>query len=154
MRLACRASFRRKDSHHDRPRIGQELSAFPIGDVNPVTQYFSGVTYLATLSTEQVPTINVTFAPGCRNNWHVHHATEGGGQMLICVHGRGWYQEWDKPARKLHEGDVVNIPANVKHWHGAAKNSWFQHIGLEIEGADAWNEWLEPVSDEEYDALV
>ena len=134
-------------------RIGQELSAFPIGDVNPVSQYFSGDTYLAVLSTEQVPTINVTFAPGCRNNWHVHHATEGGGQMLICVFGRGWYQEWGKPARELHPGDVVNIPANVKHWHGAAKDGWFQHIGLEIEGVDAWNEWLEPVSDEDYDAL-
>lgn len=134
-------------------RIGVELSDFPAGDVNPVSEYFSGDTYLAVLTNEQVPAFNVTFAPSCRNNWHVHHATKGGGQMLICVYGHGWYQEEGKPARELHAGDVVNIPAGVKHWHGAAADSWFQHIGLEIEGEDAWNEWLEPVSDEEYAKL-
>ena len=134
-------------------RIGQELSAFPIGDVNPVSEYFSGDTYLAVLTNEQVPTINVTFAPGCRNNWHVHHATKGGGQMLICVYGDGWYQEEGKPARELHAGDVVNIPANVKHWHGAAADSWFSHLAIEVEGEATSNEWMEPVSDEVYDKL-
>lgn len=134
-------------------RIGVELSDFPVGDVNPASQYFSGETYFAMLSTEQVPTANVTFAPGCRNNWHVHHATKDGGQELIVVFGRGWYQEEGQPVRELFPGDIVNIPPNVKHWHGAAKDSWFQHLALEIEGEDAWNEWLEPVADEEYDKL-
>ena len=134
-------------------RIGVELSDFPIGDVNPVAQYFSGETYFAMLTTKQVPTANVTFAPSCRNNWHIHHATKDGGQELIVVFGHGWYQEEGQPARELFPGDIVNIPPNVKHWHGAAKDSWFQHLALEIEGEDAWNEWLEPVSDEEYDKL-
>ena len=97
---------------------------------------------------EQVPTFNVTFEPGCRNNWHIHHATSGGGQLLICVSGRGWYQEWGKEARELRPGDVVNIPANVKHWHGAAADSWFQHIAQEIPGENASAEWCEAVSDE------
>lgn len=88
-----------------------------------------------------------------RNNWHVHHATKGGGQMLICVGGEGWYQEWGKPARKLLPGDVVNIPANVKHWHGAAADSWFSHLAIEVAGENTSNEWLEPVSDEEYKKL-
>ena len=134
-------------------RIGQELSAFPIGDVNPVSQYFSGDTYLSVLSTEQVPTINVTFAPGCRNNWHVHHAASGGGQMLICVGGRGWYQEWGKDPVEMTPGSVINIPANVKHWHGAAADSWFSHLAIEVEGENTSNEWMEPVSDEVYDKL-
>ena len=134
-------------------RIGTELSDFPVGDVNPASQYFSGDTYLAVLTNEQVATYNVTFAPGCRNNWHVHHAAKGGGQMLIVVFGHGWYQEEGKPARELFAGDVVNIPANVKHWHGAAADSWFQHVALEIEGEDAWNEWLEPVGDDQYATL-
>lgn len=104
-------------------RIGAELSDFAVGDVNPAAQYFTGETYLAVLTNEQVPAFNVTFAPSCRNNWHVHHATSGGGQMLIVVFGHGWYQEEGSPARELHAGDVVNIPANVKHWHGAAADS-------------------------------
>ena len=102
---------------------------------------------------EQVPTFNVTFEPGCRNNWHIHHADRGGGQLLICVHGRGWYQEWGKEPRELRPGDVVNIPANVKHWHGAAKDSWFQHIAQEIPGENAHAEWCEPVDDTQYQAL-
>lgn len=134
-------------------RIGVDLSDFPVGDVNPVAQYFTGETYFCMITTEQVPTANVTFAPACRNNWHIHHATKGGGQMLIVVFGNGWYQEEGKPARALKPGDVVNIPPNVKHWHGAAADGWFQHIALEIEGEDAWNEWLEPVTDEEYAKL-
>lgn len=116
-------------------------------------QYFTGQSYLNMLTTEGVAIGNVTFAPGCRNNWHIHHAAKGGGQILLCTGGRGWYQEEGKPARELHAGDVVNIPANVKHWHGAAKDSWFSHLAVELPGESASNEWLEPVTDETYDAL-
>jgi len=127
---------------------------FPIGEKNDAyAQYFIGQSYLAPLTSEQVPVSNVTFEPGCRNNWHIHHAASGGGQMLICVAGEGWYQEWGKPARKLHPGDVVNIPAGVKHWHGATADSWFAHLALAVPGEGASNEWLEPVGDEEYGKL-
>lgn len=132
----------------------KELSAFPIGESNDAyAQYFIGKSYLAVLTTEQIPTFNVTFSPGCRNNWHVHHARSGGGQLLICVYGSGWYQEWGKEPRKLRPGDIVNIPANVKHWHGAAADSWFQHIAQEIPGDSCKTEWCEPVSDTEYSKL-
>ncbi|MBQ8451934.1 MAG: carboxymuconolactone decarboxylase family protein [Clostridia bacterium] len=130
-----------------------DLSVFPVGEPNPYGQYFVGQSYLASLSTSQIPTFNVTFEPGCRNNWHIHHAKSGGGQMLICVYGEGWYQEWGKEPRKLKAGDVVNIPANVKHWHGATSNSWFQHIAQEIPGTETSTEWCEPVGDEEYKNL-
>lgn len=127
---------------------------FPVGQPNAdYAQYFVGNSWLAPVSTEQVPFFNVTFEPGCRNNWHVHHATEGGGQMLVCVGGRGWYQEWGKPAVQMHPGDVVHIPANTKHWHGAAADSWFSHLAFEISGTDASNEWLEPVDDAQYSVL-
>ena len=126
---------------------------FPIGEENPYGQFFVGQSYLAPVSTQQVPVFNVTFEPGCRNNWHVHRAASGGGQMLICVGGRGWYQEWGKEAVEMTPGTVVNIPANVKHWHGAAADSWFSHLAIEVGGENASNEWLEPVSDEEYDKL-
>ena len=106
------------------------------------------------LSTEQVAIGNVTFEPGCRNNWHIHRASSGGGQILLVTGGHGWYQEWGKPARELHAGDVVNIPANVKHWHGAAKDSWFSHLAVEVPGTDTANEWLEPVGDDEYGKLI
>lgn len=127
---------------------------FPIGNANEAfAPYFIGKSYLAPISTEQIPIFNVTFEPGCRNNWHIHHADKGGGQMLLCVGGRGWYQEWGRPARELRPGDVVNIPANVKHWHGAAADSWFSHLAIEISGENTANEWLEPVDDEQYRAL-
>lgn len=126
---------------------------FPIGEKNPYGQFFVGESYLAPVSTEQIPIYNVTFEPACRNNWHIHHAKSGGGQMLICVGGRGWYQESGKEARELHAGDIVNIPANVKHWHGAANDSWFAHIAIEIAGEDASTEWCEAVSDEDYNKL-
>lgn len=130
------------------------LSQFPIGEKNDAyAQYFVGQSYLAPVSTEQVKIFNVTFEPACRNNWHTHHATQGGGQMLIVTAGRGYYQEWGKPARELKPGDVVHIPANVKHWHGAAKDSWFQHLAVEIDGENTSNEWLERVTDEEYAKL-
>ena len=127
---------------------------FPIGEPNDAyAKYFVGQSYLAPLSLTQVPTFNVTFEPGCRNNWHIHHAKTGGGQMLICVGGRGWYQEDGKVAVELTPGTVINIPANVKHWHGAAADSWFSHLALEIPGEEASAEWCEPVTDEEYGKL-
>ena len=132
----------------------KELSVFPIGKPNDAfAKYFLGQSYLNMLSTEQVPVGNVTFEPGCRNNWHIHNAKSGGGQMLIVTAGEGWYQEWDKPARRLKPGDVVNIPAGVKHWHGAAKDSWFQHLAIEVPGEGTSTEWCEPVLDEEYNKL-
>lgn len=127
---------------------------FPIGEKNDAyAQYFIGQSYLAPLSLTQVPVFHVTFEPGCRNNWHIHRAESGGGQMLICTAGRGWYQEWGKEARALQPGDIVNIPAGVKHWHGAAKDCWFQHLALEVPGTGSSNEWCEPVTDAVYDAL-
>ncbi len=116
-------------------------------------QYFVGQSYLNILCTEGVFIANVTFEPRCRNNWHIHRADEGGGQILLCTSGRGWYQEWEKPARALHPGDIVHIPAGVKHWHGAAKDSWFTHLAVEVPGNNSSNEWLEPVSDDNYDPL-
>ena len=127
---------------------------FPQGGENTAyAQYFVGTSYLSILSKEQVFIGNVTFEPGCRNNWHIHRSTRGGGQILLVTAGRGWYQEWGKPAQELHPGDVVNIPANVKHWHGAAKDSWFAHLAVEVPGEDTANEWLEAVSDEDYSKL-
>ena len=132
----------------------KELSIFPMGESNDAyAQYFSGKSYLKYLSTEQVVMFNVTFEPTCRNNWHIHHAKKGGGQILVCVAGCGWYREWGKEAIEMHPGDVVNIPEGVKHWHGAAKDSWFQHLAIEVPGEDIVNEWCEPVSDEEYAKL-
>ena len=127
---------------------------FPIGAPNDgFAQYFSGRSYLAPLSATQVGVFNVTFEPGCRNNWHIHRADEGGGQILVCVAGRGWYQAWGEPARPLTPSDVVNIPAGVKHWHGAAKDRWFSHLAVEVPGQNARSEWLEPVADGQYEAL-
>lgn len=127
---------------------------FPRGGENTTfARYFVGRSYLNMLSTEQVPIGNVTFEPGCRNNWHIHRAARGGGQILLVTAGRGWYQEWGKPARALRAGDVVNIPANVKHWHGAARDSWFAHLAVEVPGEETANEWLEPVSDADYSQL-
>ena len=132
----------------------RELSVFPIGNKNDAyAQYFDGQSYLNMLSLEQVIVCNVTFEPGCRNHWHIHHAKSGGGQMLIVTAGRGYYQEWGQPARELHPGDVVHIPANVKHWHGAAPTEWFQHLAVEVAGEETSNEWCEPVSDEDYGGL-
>ena len=136
----------------DKDRYQNEIF-FPIGEPNPYGDYFVGQSYLAPVSTEQLAIFNVTFEPACRNNWHIHHAKNGGGQMLICVGGRGYYQEWGKEARELHPGDVVNIPVNVKHWHGAAPDSWFSHLAIEIEGEDGRTEWCEAVSDEDYNKL-
>lgn len=127
---------------------------FPIGVPNDAyAKYFIGRSYIAPISTSQVKMYNVTFEPKCRNNWHIHNSKQGGGQMLIAVGGRGYYQEWGKKPVELNPGDVINIPANVKHWHGAAPDSWFSHIAVEVDGTDTSNEWLEPVSDNEYNKL-
>lgn len=129
----------------------QREMIFPIGEPNTAyAKYFIGNSYLAQIATDQIPFANVTFEPGCRNNWHIHKAEKGGGQMLVGVAGRGWYQEEGKPAVEILPGTVINIPANVKHWHGAAKDSWFAHLAFGVPGEDTENIWLEPVSDEEY----
>ncbi len=127
---------------------------FPRGEENTAfAQYFVGQSYLNMLSLEQVVIGNVTFEPGCRNNWHIHHAKSGGGQILMVTGGKGYYQEWGNQARLLQPGDVVNIPAGVKHWHGAAPDSWFSHLAVEVPGEETKTEWCEPVSDENYRRL-
>ena len=128
---------------------------FPIGAPNDAfARCFIGQSYLAPVSTAQIPIFNVTFEPKCRNNWHIHHAVSGGGQMLICVGGRGFYQEWGREPVEMTPGTVVNIPAGFKHWHGAAENSWFSHLAVEIPGEGGKTEWLEAVDDEQYREAV
>lgn len=132
----------------------QREMIFPIGEPNTAyAKYFTGNSYLAPVSKDQIPFANVTFEPGCRNNWHIHKASKGGGQMLVGVAGRGWYQEEGKPAVEILPGTVIHIPANVKHWHGAAKDSWFAHLAFSVPGENTENVWLEPVSDQEYDKV-
>lgn len=124
---------------------------FPLGEKNDAyAQFFTGQSYLAVLTREGVFSANVTFEPGCRNNWHVHHK---GGQILYCTAGTGWYQEEGKVAQLLQPGDVVDIPAGVTHWHGATKDSWFAHIAISVPVEDATTEWLHPVTEEEYTNL-
>ncbi len=140
-----------EDDAADAKAKHQNEMVFPIGTPNDVfAKYFIGQSYLAPLSTQQVGIYNVTFEPGCRNNWHIHHAKNGGGQILVCVAGRGYYQEWGKPAQELRPGDVVNIPVGVKHWHGAAPDSWFSHLAVEVPGDETSNEWLETVDNTVY----
>ncbi len=120
-------------------------------------KYFVGSSYLNPLTKfgeDPLFIANVTFEPGCRNNWHIHKATSGGGQVIICTAGEGWYQEEGKEAVSLVPGTVISIPANVKHWHGAKADSWFSHIAFGLPGEDASNEWLEPVSDEDFAKLA
>ena len=134
----------------------EKQNVFGTGNANTAfAQYFIGDSFLNPLTDTKTGLFlaNVTFEPGCRNNWHIHHATSGGGQLLLCTAGEGWYQEEGKAAVSLRAGSVVCIPANVKHWHGAKKDSWFSHIAVEIPGTDCRNEWCEPVSDAEYAAL-
>ncbi len=129
--------------------LGQENSAY--------AQYFIGNSYLNPLTNPVETAVflaNVTFEPGCRNNWHIHHAKNGGGQLLICTAGSGWYQEEGKEAVSLEPGMVITIPAEVKHWHGAKADSWFSHIAVEVPGEETSNEWCEPVDDETYGKLL
>ena len=135
-------------------RAHAKSMVFPIGEPNTsFAQYFTGKSFLAPISTEQVGIFNVTFEPGCRNNWHIHHAKSGGGQILIGVAGRGYYQEEGKEAIEINPGECINIPTGVKHWHGAAPNEWFSHLAIEVPGEECSNEWCEPVSDIEYRKL-
>lgn len=135
----------------DAKSLHQAEMVFPIGEPNNAyAKYFIGQSYLAPISTEQVGIFNVTFEPGCRNNWHIHHAKSGGGQILLCVAGKGYYQEWGKDAVEMKPGDCINISAGVKHWHGAAPDSWFSHLAVEVPAEDGSNEWLEPVNESEY----
>ena len=126
-------------------------SLFPLGAPNDAyAKYFTGRSYLSLLTKERLVTANVTFEPGCRNWWHIHHK---GGQILLCTAGRGYYQEWGREAQELRPGDVVNIAPEVKHWHGAAPDSWFSHIAIEVPAEGGSNEWVEPVADAEYGKL-
>lgn len=130
----------------------QESGVFGLGTPNDAYKdYFIGQSYLKRLLKEPISIANVTFEPGCRNNWHIHHK---GGQVLLVTGGRGWFQEWGRPPRELNPGDVVNIGPEVKHWHGAAKDCWFAHLSIEVPAEGSSNEWLEPVADEEYSKLI
>lgn len=135
----------------------EKENVFGLGSPNDAyAQFFIGHSYLNPLTTPgECPVFlaNVTFEPGCRNNWHIHKAKSGGGQLLICTAGEGWYQEEGKPAVSLTPGTVITIPANVKHWHGAKRDSWFSHIAVEVPGEDTANQWLEPVDDATYNGL-
>ena len=134
---------------YDSEEMFEKANMFGIGAPNDgYAQYFVGNSFLNPLTdfkNGQFPLFNVTFEPGCRNNWHIHHADKGGGQILICTAGEGWYQEEGKAPQELKEGTVIVIPPNVKHWHGAKKDSWFSHISLEVPGENTSNEWLEAV---------
>lgn len=135
-------------------KSSEHETIFEKGVPNPFGEYFTGQSYLAMLTQlNGVGVANVTFEPACRNNWHIHHGKNGGGQILLVTGGRGWYQEWEKEAQKLRAGDVVTIPVGVKHWHGAAKDSWFSHVAIEVPGEGTSNEWLEAVSDTDYSKL-
>lgn len=134
----------------------EQVNMFGTGTPNTAyAKFFIGDSFLNPLTDPKgsLFAANVTFEPGCRNNWHIHHAKSGGGQLLLCTDGLGWYQEAGKPAQALHPGDVVIIPAGVKHWHGAQKDCWFSHIAVECPGEETSNEWCEPVTDAEYAAL-
>ncbi len=135
----------------------EKVNKFGLGIANEMfAKYFISKSYLnfyAKPGDWPVFLANVTFEPGCRNNWHIHHATKNGGQILVCTAGKGWYQEAGKEAVSLEEGSVVYIPSNVKHWHGAKKDSWFSHIAIEISGDNSKNEWCEKVNDEQYNKL-
>ena len=131
-------------------KVNMFLTGMPNVDY---AQYFIGQSFLnplAKTADQALSLSNVTFEPGCRNNWHIHHAKSGGGQILICIAGEGWYQEFGKAPVSLQEGSVVVIPPEVKHWHGAKKDSWFRHIAIEVPGVENSNEWLEEVDDEAY----
>lgn len=135
-------------------KVTAQNSIFPVGNPNDAyKQYFVGQSYIAVLTTKGVRIANVTFEPACRNNWHVHKAEKGGGQILLCTEGEGWYQEWEKPAQRLKAGDAVVIKSGVKHWHGAAKDSWFAHLSVEVPGEKTQTEWLEKVDNQTYESL-
>lgn len=140
-----------KEAANDEKSVHAASMIFPIGEPNNTyAKYFTGQSYLAPISTKQIGIYNITFEPKCRNNWHIHHADKGGGQTLVCVGGRGYYGEWGKEPIEMNPGDCINIPVNVKHWHGAAPDSWFSHLAIEVPGENCFNEWLEAVDDKQY----
>lgn len=140
-----------KEAANDEKSVHAASMIFPIGEPNNTyAKYFTGQGYLAPISTKQIGIYNITFEPKCRNNWHIHHADKGGGQILVCVGGRGYYGEWGKEPIEMNPGDCINIPVNVKHWHGAAPDSWFSHLAIEVPGENCSNEWLEAVDDKQY----
>lgn len=140
--------------HFENAKAHAKKMIFPIGEPNDkFAQYFTGKSFLAPVSTSQVGIFNVTFEPSCRNNWHIHHAKSGGGQILICIAGHGYYQEEGKEAVEMKPGDCVNIPAEIKHWHGAAPDEWFSHLAIEVPGEETSSEWCETVTDEIYEKL-
>jgi quercetin dioxygenase-like cupin family protein len=128
---------------------------FPLGEKNDAyAQFFTGQSYLAPLTSGSVPVANVTFEPGCRNHWHIHHGTDGGGdQILLCTAGSGWYQAEGEEPTSLEPGTAIRVPAGTKHWHGAKADSWFSHVAFITPGEGVSNEWLEPVTDEVYGEL-
>ncbi len=140
--------------NHSTYEAFEKENIFGKGGLNEAfSEYFTGNSYLKPLTNPEETTVflaNITFEPGCRNHWHIHHARSGGGQLLLCTAGEGWYQEEGKPPVSLTAGTVITIPPEVKHWHGAKKDSWFSHIAVEVPGEEASNEWLEPVNDETY----
>lgn len=140
-----------KEATNDEKSVHAASMIFPIGEPNNTyAKYFTGQSYLAPISTKQIGIYNITFEPKCRNNWHIHHADKGGGQILVCVGGRGYYGEWGKEPIEMNPGDCINIPVNVKHWHGAAPDRWFSHLAIEVPGENCFNEWLEAVDDKQY----
>lgn len=143
------ALFNRGKAIFEQPQTLEEYAKtidYPVGEPNNAyAQYFDGKSWLAPVAGGNLPVANVTFEPGCRNHWHIHQAKEGGGQTLICVGGRGWYQEWGKDPVEMTPGTVIEIPANVKHWHGAADDSWFSHLAIEVPGTETSTEWCEAV---------
>jgi quercetin dioxygenase-like cupin family protein len=145
MKIMSEEAFE-KQNIFGKGRANADYAQFFVGDsyLNPLTVPGESPVFLA----------NVTFEPGCRNNWHIHHATKGGGQVLICTAGSGWYQEEGKDAVSLEPGSVITISPEIKHWHGAKADSWFSHIAFSVPGEDAENEWLEPVSEEDYGKLA
>ena len=158
MRKALKCIYTGGSKMHinDKEQFDRE-NVFGLGNANTAyAKYFIGNSYLNPLTeARKCPLFlaNVTFEPGCRNNWHIHHAKSGGGQILICTAGEGWYQEEGKEAQSLTPGTVITIPAGVKHWHGAKKDSWFSHIAVEVPGEETFNEWLEAVDDTTYGKL-
>ena len=141
--------------YHERKDF-EDVNMFGTGEPNTAyAKFFVGDSFLNPLTDpkDALFAANVTFEPGCHNNWHIHHSDNGGGQLLLCTAGEGWYQEEGKPAVSLTPGSVVMIPSNVKHWHGAKSDSWFSHIAVEVPGENCSNEWFEPLSDEDYNNL-
>ena len=140
------------DEPDDKMIAHQKQMIFPIGKPNDqYARYFKGQSYLLPLCQKPVAIANVTFAPACCNNWHIHQAVSGGGQILLAIAGKGYYQEWGQDKIELNPGDIVVIKSGVKHWHGATRDQWFSHLAIEVPGKDTFTQWLDEVNEKEYD---